>query len=117
ALFMANDYDSDTPDYGELSEENIDDIGREIKSIFDLVKVPGDYCADGKIDNVCLPGLFIHNIGHILLPLSEIQAKLIIEISSQVPFGINDQTIYEKTKFLLETAALQNVTELQSDNF
>ncbi|CAF0979229.1 unnamed protein product [Didymodactylos carnosus] len=55
----------------------MNDIGREIKSVFDVVEVRGNFYAGGKTDNVCLPGLFIHNIGHVLLPFSELQAKLI----------------------------------------
>ncbi len=54
----------------------------------------GTFSAFGKMDPI-FPGLVIQNVGEISLPLSEYQAKDIVNQCEQAPFGRKEETIVD----------------------
>ncbi len=60
------------------------------------IESSGTFSAFGKMDPI-FPGLMIENVGEISLPLSEYQAKDIVDQCEQAPFGRKEETIVDKT--------------------
>jgi len=67
---------------------------KELLDILKTIERPGDFCASGTIEP-CMPGLEITNVGSIGLPLTENQAKEIIQQCAKAPYGRGEQTILD----------------------
>ncbi len=70
------------------------DIKKQVQTILNKIRYSSDYCGGGKLD-VALPNIIINNIGPLVLPLDESQAKAIINQCQLAPFGFRDQTLYD----------------------
>ena len=57
----------------------------------------GSFAASGTIDNFALPGIFIEPVGQMRLPLSENDARTLIQFSHPAPFGRDGRTIIDTT--------------------
>uniref|UniRef100_A0A7M5WST4 Fe2OG dioxygenase domain-containing protein n=2 Tax=Clytia hemisphaerica TaxID=252671 RepID=A0A7M5WST4_9CNID len=83
---------------------------------------PGTFATDGVLQNSPFPGLNIKGVGPICLPLCDTQAKKIISVANQAPFGLGEKTLVDETvrkswaiqpdKILLENPIFQS--KLQS---
>jgi hypothetical protein len=70
-------------------------IKKQVQTILNQIRYSGDYCGGKKLD-VTLPNIIINNVGPLVLPLEESQAKLIIDQQCRLaPFGFRDQTLYD----------------------
>ncbi|KAJ3043357.1 hypothetical protein HK097_001773 [Rhizophlyctis rosea] len=72
-------------------------LAENILSIVESLENPGHFVAGGKLDSSPNPGLSVTNVGVIGLPLSEQQAKSIIEQCEPAPFGRKEATLFDKT--------------------
>ena len=66
----------------------------ELLALMDKVKTSGTFSVGGTLPSIP-PGLKVKGIGHIALPFLEQQAKALIELSRQSPFGRGEETIYD----------------------
>lgn len=55
-----------------------------------------NFATDGVIERSPFPGLNIHGVGPISLPLCDGQAKKIIEVASKAPYGLGEKTIIDE---------------------
>jgi hypothetical protein len=67
---------------------------QELITLMDKVKTSGAFSVSGTLPSI-LPGLEVKGVGHIGLPLTEPQAKALIEFSEQAPFGRGEETIVD----------------------
>ena len=67
---------------------------QELITLMDKVKTSGAFSVSGTLPSI-LPGLDVKGVGHIGLPLTEHQAKALIELSEQAPFGRGEETIVD----------------------
>ena len=67
---------------------------KQLLKALQQIKRPGAFCTFGSIDP-CFPGLEVSGVGPIGLPLTEGQAKELINQCSQAPFGKGEQTIVD----------------------
>ncbi len=67
---------------------------RELIPLMDKVKTSGTFSVSGTLPSIP-PGLIVKGIGNIGLPLTEHQAKGLIELSEQAPFGRGEETIVD----------------------
>ena len=58
------------------------------------IESSGTFSAFGKMNSI-FPGLMIQNVGEVSLPLSEHQAKEIVNQCEQAPFGRKEETIID----------------------
>jgi hypothetical protein len=70
------------------------DIREELEQALDQVDRPGSFCAVGSAPTI-LPGLEVHGLGPIGLPLTVSQAKELIKRSEQAPHGKGEQTLVD----------------------
>ena len=61
-----------------------------------LQEKPGSFATDGVLKESPLPGLDIKGIGPISFPLGEEQAKKIISVAKQAPFGLGEKTLVDE---------------------
>ena len=66
-----------------------------IKAALEDVKGIETFATGGKLEGAPLPGLSVKGVGPIGLPLSDAQAKHIIEKSTQAPFGRGAETVVD----------------------
>ncbi len=67
---------------------------QELINLMDKVETSGAFSISGTLPSI-LPGLHVTGVGHIGLPLTEHQAKALIELSEQAPFGRGEETIVD----------------------
>jgi predicted 2-oxoglutarate/Fe(II)-dependent dioxygenase YbiX len=67
---------------------------KELLDLLEEIEKPGDFCTSGTIEP-CFPGLEVSHVGSIGFPLTENQAKEIIQQCSQAPYGRGEQTIVD----------------------
>jgi predicted 2-oxoglutarate/Fe(II)-dependent dioxygenase YbiX len=67
---------------------------QELITLMDKVKTSGAFSVSGTLPSIP-PGLHVKGVGHIGLPLTEHQAKALIELSEQAPFGRGEETIVD----------------------
>src|SRR3990172_1391401 len=67
---------------------------KKLLDILETIERPGNFCASGTIEP-CMPGLEVTNVGSIGLPLTEHQAKAIIQQCAKAPYGRGEQTILD----------------------
>ena len=80
----------------------------EFISLMERVENPGTFSVSGTLTSIP-PGLKVKNFGIVSLPLFEQQAKALIKLSEQAPFGRGEETIVD-TK-------VRNVWQISSENF
>jgi predicted 2-oxoglutarate/Fe(II)-dependent dioxygenase YbiX len=66
----------------------------ELIALMDQVQTSGAFSVSGTLPSI-LPGLRVTGVGHIGLPLTEFQAKALIEHSEQAPYGRGEETIVD----------------------
>ena len=69
----------------------------------------GHFAKSGRLPNAVNPGLDIHGLGMIGLPLSEREAVELSKVCYQAPFGKGSETIVDTT--------VRNTLELDEDQF
>ena len=84
------------------------DIREELEQALYKVDRPGSFCAVGSAPTV-LPGLEVHGLGPIGLPLTASQAKELIKRCEQAPHGKGEETLVD-TK-------VRRVWRLKPDHF
>jgi hypothetical protein len=67
---------------------------QELIALMDKVKTSGAFSVSGTLPSI-LPGLDVKGIGPVALPLTAHQAKALIELSEQAPFGRGEETIVD----------------------
>lgn len=67
---------------------------QELITLMDKVKTSGAFSVSGTLPAIP-PGLDVKGVGNIGLPLTEHQAKALIERSEQAPFGRGEETIVD----------------------
>lgn len=67
---------------------------QELLAALQKIEQPGSFCTSGTIAP-CFPGLEVSGIGPIGLPLTESQAREIIDHCAQAPFGRGEQTVVD----------------------
>src|SRR5215831_18354274 len=67
---------------------------KELITLMDQVKTSGAFSVSGTLSSI-LPGLHVKGVGHIGLPLTEPQAKALIQLSEPAPFGRGEETIVD----------------------
>jgi predicted 2-oxoglutarate/Fe(II)-dependent dioxygenase YbiX len=66
----------------------------ELIPLMDKVKTSGTFSVSGTLPSIP-PGLKVKGVGNIALPLLEQQAKSLIKLSQQAPFGHGEETIVD----------------------
>ena len=67
---------------------------KELIALMDQVKTSGAFSVSGTLSSI-LPGLHVKGVGHIGLPLTEPQAKALMQLSEPAPFGRGEETIVD----------------------
>ena len=80
----------------------------EILKILDEVDRPGEICAHGDRPLV-MPGLLVNHLGEVSLPLGETQARKLIKLCQQAPYGKGTETVVDTD--------VRRVWELDPDQF
>ncbi|KAM0435128.1 hypothetical protein ACHAPT_003217 [Fusarium lateritium] len=89
---------------GTLSGDTKDELRQALKSI----RTPGTFASSAAVTSLS-PGLFVHGVGEIAMPLSEFQACQLIAKARQAPFGKGSDTIVDTT--------VRNTWELDPSQF
>ncbi len=66
----------------------------ELLALLDKIKTSGTFSVSGTLPSIP-PGLKVKGVGHIALPFLKHQAKTLIELSQQSPYGRREETIYD----------------------
>ncbi|RAH45362.1 uncharacterized protein BO95DRAFT_453568 [Aspergillus brunneoviolaceus CBS 621.78] len=77
-------------------------------NVLDAIETPAAFASSEEIGFVD-PGVFVHGMGSIYLPLEESQARQMIEQAHQAPYGKGSETIID--------TSVRNTWELNSDQF
>ncbi|KAL9580360.1 MAG: hypothetical protein Q9212_004541 [Teloschistes hypoglaucus] len=78
-------------------EQAIHQIKESIDTLLSYIKSSGSFATGGPIRNIPLPGLSIHDVSLIALPLSEQAAKDIIKVCHQAPYGKGSDTLVDES--------------------
>ncbi len=66
----------------------------ELEPLIESIGRPGEYCAQGRL--TCpMPRLEIDGIGMLSFPVPEFQARQLIELADQAPYGKGEQTLVD----------------------
>ncbi len=68
---------------------------KDINKLFSFVHYGGEFCVGGVAPFPCLPGLKIHAVGEISMPLQTEQAKFIKSVGCQAPYGKGADTLVD----------------------
>ncbi|RAK79282.1 2OG-Fe(II) oxygenase [Aspergillus fijiensis CBS 313.89] len=93
--------DSDT-------EDEMMGLRSSLLNALDAIETPAAFASSGEIGFVD-PGVFVHGMGPIYLPLEESQARQMIEQAHQAPYGKGSETIID--------TSVRNTWELHSGQF
>eukprot|EP01052_Picozoa_sp_SAG31_P004324 SAG31_NODE_178_length_21247_cov_11.492009_10_plen_479_part_00 len=75
-----------------LKETSLEDVTQLLNDLDEL----GDTCAGGQADMMpFLPGLVVQGMGHISLPLNEVQAKMLAATAEWAPHGKGLKTVVD----------------------
>jgi predicted 2-oxoglutarate/Fe(II)-dependent dioxygenase YbiX len=80
----------------------------DLMSLLEEVKSSGTFSVGGTLPPIP-PGLKVKGLGHVALPLLENQAKALIELSQQAPFGRGEETIVDTD--------VRNAWQISSEDF
>lgn len=78
-------------------ESPADMIKRKLRSCLSNVRYAGSFMASKSAEKVVDPGLHINKVGNISLPLRLQDAKAIMKLGTQAPFGRGSATIVDKS--------------------
>jgi hypothetical protein len=67
---------------------------KELIALMDQVQTSGAFSVGGTLPSI-LPGLQVNGVGPIGLPLTEHQAKALIQVSELAPYGRGEETIVD----------------------
>ena len=67
---------------------------KELIALMDQVQTSGAFSVGGTLPSI-LPGLHVNGVGPIGLPLTEHQAKALIQVSELAPYGRGEETIVD----------------------
>ena len=88
---------------------DMDDIKYSLYEFLEEVKTFGAFATSGKIAGQVHTGLTIQNVGRIGFPLATVQAKQIIDVCHQAPFGRGRATVVDES--------VRKTWELNPDQF
>lgn len=88
---MSSQSDSDDDRYNSHCEDLKFDLNRRIAEIHSA----GSFATFGAIDNFVHPGISIDSVGIVRLPLSPDDARALVQISRQAPFGKGTETLVD----------------------
>ena len=77
-------------------------------SLMENVENPGTFSVSGTLPSIA-PGLKVKGLGTVSFPFPESQARALIELSEQAPYGRGEETIMDTT--------VRNVWQISSENF
>ncbi len=83
-------------------------MATRLLDLVDKIDRPADFCTSGQCQNA-LPGLAVDQLGDIGLPLSAAEAKRLIKVCKQAPYGKGTETVVD-TK-------VRKVWELDPEHF
>src|SRR2546430_5473258 len=67
---------------------------KELIVLMDQVQTSGTFSVGGTLPSI-LPGLHVHGVGPLGLPLTEHQAQALIQVSELAPYGRGEETIVD----------------------
>lgn len=85
------------------------DIKEALQTCLSNVKGTGTFATSHVISNAPNPALWVKDVGAIGLPLSDRDAKALVEASHQAPFGKGTETIVD--------TSVRKTWEINSDSF
>ena len=88
---------------------DVDDVKLSLEETLSSFKTFGSFATLGKVPGDVSTGLSISGIGRIAFPLIDYQAKQIIDVCHQAPFGKGSETIIDEN--------IRKTWELNPDNF
>src|SRR4029450_12324168 len=65
---------------------------KELIALMDQVQTSGAFAVGGTLPSI-LPGLHVHGVGPLGLPLTEHQAQALIHVSELTPYGRGEETV------------------------
>ena len=90
-------YDSNSySDDGESNSEGTpggDNVKYPLSHHIRSTVASGSFATTGIIDQFVLPGIWVDSVGQVRLPLSKSDAKSLIQVSRQAPFGKGGETV------------------------
>ena len=72
-------------------------MGALTKMLLSINDKAWTFATDGILNSSLFPGLTIEGVGPICLPLCNGQAKEIINVASQAPFGLGEKTLIDES--------------------
>ena len=78
----------------EIPAEEKEEAYKKVLSLLEGLGEQAHVCAGGSTELV-LPGLWVEGIGEISLPIQPKEAKALIEVAEQAPYGRRDQTLLD----------------------
>ena len=72
-----------------------EDIREELGEVLSKIDRPGSFCVSGSAPPV-LPGLEVEGLGPVGLPLTAKQAKELIKLCHQAPYGKGEETLVDR---------------------
>src|SRR5215831_1368120 len=81
---------------------------KELIALMDQVQTSGAFSVGGTLPSI-LPGLRVHGVGPLGLPLTEHQAQALIQVSELAPYGRGEETIVDP--------AVRRSWQLSADDF
>ncbi|KAK7409253.1 hypothetical protein QQX98_008563 [Neonectria punicea] len=99
AMAVSDSSAGDQP--GELRKSLLDALNR--------IQTSGTFASFRPLGQAPPAGLFVNGVGHITMPLGESQARQLIALASQAPYGKGSDTIVD--------TSVRNTWELDADKF
>lgn len=87
----------DDPTVEYHSDADSEDYKSSLIEILANVQTFGSFATSGRVPGDVITGLSVHDVGRISFPLIETQAKEIIGVCHQAPFGRGSQTIVDES--------------------
>lgn len=84
-------------------------IKRQLRARFSALKAGGSFATSGVCPDAVNPNLFVKGVGTVGLPLSERDAKAVLEASHQAPYGKGTETIID--------TSVRKTSELNAEEF
>jgi len=66
----------------------------ELIDVLERIESPGTFVVDGQLTSVP-PGLKVKNLGLVPIPILKQQAKALIKVSEQAPYGLGEETVLD----------------------
>lgn len=102
-------YEDNNSEESELaSSDEYMDIKEDLLTALDGIQSSGDFVATGELEPLD-PQIKVQDVGAIILPLQESQARQMIEHAQQAPYGRGSETLVD--------ISVRNTLELNPDQF